>query len=298
MKKVQKRLIPTVLLGLTMIVSPFYGNSTFATVTNEVEPNGSTLEYQRIERNNHEPAQMINGNNESQKVLSGKLESSTDEDWYLVRLESGRNILSINGSTSSAMSFLVLDSSLERINEVNFQKDLTFKWGAFPHYVDIPTEGDYYVVVLNNRIGSSGEYLFTIGSPNYTVSSYEYTSPRTLTLTPTIKTIQDQYDLTNVTSVPKDAIVYQLDINGTKVNSAISESRSIKLKGSPIWTSTSTYTWMTNFSVSSPPSTINKLLRSSWEVKIDGTVTNVSKPYSLTPKIRFSYVFPILPDQY
>lgn len=117
-----------------------------------------------------------------------------------------------------------------------------------------------------------------------------------MTLTPTVKTAQDSYDLSTITSVPKEAMVYQVTINGTKVNSAMNESRSIRLNTSSLWTTTSSYTWIANYSVARPPSTINKLFRNKWDVKIDGTVSDTSKPYSLTPKIHFSYVFPVLPQ--
>lgn len=216
----------------------------------------------------------------------------------MVHLLAGQDVLSINGSTGSAMTFEVSDSpfNLDPIAHVEYQKDINFKWGAYPYYVNIPSDGDYYVKVFNNQVGSPGDYLFTIGSPNYTVSSYEYTSPRTLTLTPTIKTAQDSYDFTNISSVPQKAMVYQVTFNGTKVNSATSESRSLKLNASSIWTTTSSYTWIANFSVARPPSTVNKYFHDKWDVKIGGTVTDASKPYSLTPKVKFSYVFPVLPQ--
>ena len=128
------------------------------------------------------------------------------------------------------------------------------------------------------------------GSPNYMVDSYEYTAATPLTLTTSINTAQGTYDLRHIADVPKKAIVYQVTFGGTKVNSATSEYRRIKLAADSSWINTSSYSWIANI-----PAVQNKAFHSQWSVQLQGKVSNSTKPYSLTPKLRFSYFYPIIP---
>lgn len=60
----------------------------------------------------------------------GILENDTDEDWYLVHLLAGENVLSINGSTGSAMTFEVFNTDLIQLgDDINFVKDINFSNG-------------------------------------------------------------------------------------------------------------------------------------------------------------------------
>ncbi|OHW61210.1 hypothetical protein EUAN_24350 [Andreesenia angusta] len=133
--------------------------------------------------------------------------------------------------------------------------------------------------------------MFTIGSPNYSVSSYKHIATQSLTLTPTISSIEGIYDLRNLNFLPDKAIVYDLAIGGTKINRASSEYRSFKLDSDSLWTRTAPYTWGAKIDVSA-----NKALKNIWKIKLEGKVSDASKPFSLTPEIRFSYVYPILPN--
>lgn len=66
--------------SICFISLPFFIEEVAAAIIDEAEPNDTSVNAQLIERNNHDPAQMINGNNASQKVLVGNLSSATDED--------------------------------------------------------------------------------------------------------------------------------------------------------------------------------------------------------------------------
>ncbi|MBE1555986.1 PPC domain-containing protein [Sporosarcina limicola] len=280
-----------VLLFTCLVAWPFLGEKASAEILNEVEPNNTPAQAQLIQRNNHDPSQMLIGNNTSQKVVAGSLESQLDEDWYKVSLPANaETVLSINGSTGMRMTVDVFDSNFTRIRSVDFQKDPSFS-GAYPYIVDIPSSGDYYVKVFN-PIGITQGYLFTIGSPNYSLDTYYHKAWKSLTLTPTIKSVQDSYNFTNILSVPKNAVVYRVSLGGVTVNSAISQYRKIKLSSDSSWTNTAMYTWHASIPVQN-----NKLFHSTWNFSVEGTVINSSKPFSLTPDIGFSYVYPILPQQ-
>lgn len=228
-----------------------------ATVIDEVEPNNISNEAQQIERNNHNPSQTIVGNNTSQKVLVGNVEDSNDVDWYKVNLPANlETILAIN-PTLGVLKFEVYDEYFNRIFNEEVSKDPNFL-GAKPHYVQIQSEGTYYVKV-SNAAGASGEYRFTIGSPNYSVASYQYKAVNPLTLTTTIKIATDTYNLSHITEVPEKAVVYKVTFDGTKVNSATSETRKLKLQSDSSWISTASYTWVANVPISSDPSSsLNK----------------------------------------
>ncbi|WP_146553194.1 hypothetical protein [Rummeliibacillus sp. SL167] len=260
-----------------------------------MEPNNISNEAQQIERNNHNPSQTIVGNNTSQKVLVGNVEDSNDVDWYKVNLPANlETILAIN-PTLGVLKFEVHDEYFNRIFNEEVSKDPNFL-GAKPHYVQIQSEGTYYVKV-SNAAGASGEYRFTIGSPNYSVASYQYKAVNPLTLTTTIKIATDTYNLSHITEVPEKAVVYKVTFDGTKVNSATSETRKLKLQSDSSWISTASYTWVANVPISSDPSSsLNKKFHSIWSVQLGGNVSSINKTYSLTPKITFSYYYPVLPQ--
>lgn len=276
-------------LFVLFISLPFFIEEVAAAIIDEAEPNDTSVNAQLIERNNHDPAQMINGNNASQKVLVGNLSSATDEDQYQVYLPANpETYLSINGQTGPIFKFEIFDATLGQIFEEDYSKDPSFI-GAFPYEFNVSTAGIYYVKV-SSVFGTGGDYRFTVGSPNYMVDSYEYTAATPLTLTTSINTAQGTYDLRHIADVPKKAIVYQVTFGGTKVNSATSEYRRIKLAADSSWINTSSYSWIANI-----PAVQNKAFHSQWSVQLQGKVSNSTKPYSLTPKLRFSYFYPIIP---
>lgn len=263
-----------------------FSSTTFAATVSEIEPNDTSTQAQTVERNNPHPELVISGNQTGQYVAKGTISDTSDTDWYKVYLPANsQTVLSLNGKSGNKFEVFSQDFSL--LKQVNFLKDPNFI-GAFPHYVSIPSSGYYYVKVSTYAAG--GSYLFTIGEPNYTVSSYTYTASNPLTLTSSITSVEGKYNLRNITSVPEKAIVYEVSIYGTKSGSVSSESRKIKLNRDYSWFTTSPYSWNVKIPVSA-----NKLLRSEWDVKLEGSVYSSSKPYTLIPEIRFTYVYPILP---
>lgn len=277
----------SILVFVLLVSFPFFDEKVSAALDYEVEPNNNSNEAQHIERNAHNPTQLIDGDTTSQKVLSGQLENNLDEDWYKVTLpKDSETVLSINGSR---MSVEVYDSNFSRIFKEDYQRDPSFLLGAYPYWLDIPEGGDYYVRV-HNLIGTDGGYRFTIGSPNYSVDSYEYKAPRTLNLTRSIRVAQDRYDLRNIKDVPKEAVVYKVILGGKKVNSARSEYRRIKPSTDYGWTTAYPYSWISDISVLR-----EHKFHNIWDFELGGKVSRENRPYSLTPRITFSYVYPVLP---
>lgn len=282
------RKIYATILGLCFVF--LFSTTAFAATINETEVNDSASTAQLIQANNEDPSKIISGNYDGQNVVVGNITSTTDEDWYKVYLPANsRTILGINSSALSGSSFFdVYDENLNLIRKVDYVSSSAY-FGATPFYVNIPTAGYYYVKVSSTLL--TGEYRFYIGGPDYALNSYTYNATSPVTLTPTIKTVQATYDLSNITSIPSNAIVYYVSLQGTKVNSATNQYRSIKIEGDSSWISTSSYTYVANVPVIS-----NKTLRNRWTFKLDGTVSTSTGYFNLTPQIKFSYIYPVLPQ--
>ncbi|MBE6049349.1 MAG: hypothetical protein E7214_01465 [Clostridium sp.] len=260
-----------------------------ATRIKEVESNNTVNEAQLITRNNVNPSTVITAKYEGQNVVEGNVADSSDVDWYKVYLPADNNtIFAINSTSLSYDSNIeILDENLNIVSAFKHIQD-TKKLGATPYKVKISKEGYYYVKI--SSIVRGGNYLFTIGGPNYTVDSYTYKSANTLTITPKETSDTMSFDLTRNSNIPDGAVVYEVKLGGSKKNSALSETRSLKLSSERNWTRTSSYVFNAKFPVIS-----NTLLKSRWDVKLEGSVSKYTKYYSVTPEIRFLYVYPELP---
>lgn len=208
--------IYTIILSMCFIL--LCSTTSFASTINEIEPNNSANEAQTIYRNNENPAQIVNGDYSGQYVTVGTLTDSTDKDWYKVYLPADRNtILGINSTALNGTgTFSIYNENLNLISQISHQKDPSII-GTTPYYINIPTAGYYYVEVSSTLNG--GSYRFHIGGPDYTVDNYTYTAPSAVTLTPTISSVQATYNLSNIASIPDNAIVYYVSfINYTPLN--------------------------------------------------------------------------------
>ncbi|WP_446896970.1 hypothetical protein ACSVC9_08005 [Clostridium sp. LBM24168] len=274
---------------LSLCFVALFATTSFAASANEIEPNNSYNQAQLIQRNNENPAEIVNGNYQGQYVAIGSLSDSTDEDWYKVYLPAdSKTILGINSSKLSNVGYFdIYDQNLNHITNVNHVQDPSY-FGPTPYRINIPTAGYYYIKVHSDLIG--GDYRFYIGGPDYSVDNYTYNAASALTLTPTINSAQASYDLTNVSSIPDDAIVYNLALGGTRTNHATDEERSIKIAGDSSWILTPDYTFTTDVPVLN-----NKLLKNVWTFKLDGNVSKYTGTYKLLPEITFHYVYPVLP---
>lgn len=278
-------------IGIFVLISCFtllFSSVVFATTTfNEVEPNNSSNEAQIIQKNNGDPAKFVTGNTEGQSNTIGNISDIQDNDWYKVYLPvNSTTVLTVNSpSLSGTGVFDVYDENLNIVSKISHNN-----MGITPYYINISTAGYYYVRVSSSLL--VGDYLFTIGDPCYNVNYYVYKAPSACIITPTIKSVQATYDLRNLTTIPNEAIVYKVSISGAKINSASSQYRSIKLESDSSWTSTAMYSYGADIPVIS-----HKLLKSRWMFKLDGNVSSsLYTNFSLIPEIRFSYVYPQLPQ--
>ncbi|MFL0198245.1 hypothetical protein ACJDU8_22170 [Clostridium sp. WILCCON 0269] len=174
------------------------------------------------------------------------------------------------------------------IKAISYQKDSSII-GPTPYYIDIPTSGYYYVKVSSPLNG--GGYRFYIGGPDYTLGNYTYTASSAVTLTPTVNSVQATYNLSNISSIPNNAIVYYVSIQGTQTNIATNQYRSLKIAGDSSWITTSMYTYVADVPVAS-----NKILKNQWVFKLDGKVSTSTGYFKLIPQITFDYIYPVLPQ--
>ncbi|MCH4200135.1 MAG: hypothetical protein LKF87_10210 [Clostridium tyrobutyricum] len=275
---------------LSLFFTLLFAAPSFAASVNETEPNNSSSEAQLIQRNNEDPSKVVNGNRNGQYVAVGTFSDSNDEDWYKVYLPaSDKTILGINTSKISVASdFDIYDENLNLVKSISYVKDPSYL-GPTPYYIDIPNTGYYYIRVHSNA--SSGEYRFYIGGPDYSVDTYTYNATNALTITPTITSVQTTYDFSNIDSIPTEAIVYHVTLDGTRTNFPSSEERSIKLASDSSWITTPEYTYDTDVPVSS-----SKHLKNPWIFKLDGSVSKYTGSYKLVPQITFRYIYPVLPN--
>ncbi|OHW61211.1 hypothetical protein EUAN_24360 [Andreesenia angusta] len=109
--KIKKYLAVLSICFLSLIT--LSANSSYADAMTETEPNNTINEAEVIERNNHNPAEFIKGNNSSQRVVSGTIDEA-DQDWYKVYLPKDSNtILSVNSKVYPI--FEIYDEDLNTI---------------------------------------------------------------------------------------------------------------------------------------------------------------------------------------
>lgn len=214
-----------------------------ATEQNEVEPNNSPEQAQSIQKNHSNPSAIVNGDYTGQFATLGNINSKDDVDWYKVYLSAdSKNILTVNSRELSGSGiFEIYDENLNLVLKVEHNQKMEM-FSLSPYYISIQKSGYYYVKVSTASL--VGNYRFTIGDPNYKLDRYTYTASRPCTLTSSIKSVQATYDLSNIASIPNNAIVYEVSIGGTEVNRTSDEYRSIKLENSNRWIPTTMYSYV------------------------------------------------------
>ncbi|APQ96854.1 hypothetical protein [Clostridium botulinum] len=281
--------INTLFMSLCFIL--FFSTAVAAagTVLDEVEPNNSPEQAQMMEKNNPNPSGVAKGDYTGQFVAAGKISDKSDEDWYKILLSENDNILLTvySAQLNDTGIFDIYDENMNIIRSIKHHQDV-MAFGESAYKVAIPKTGIYYIKVTSPL--RSGEYRFSIGGPNYKLGDYTYKAKNPCTLTPNKKSVQVTYDLSNVSSIPDEAIVRYISISGRKENRATSEYRSIKLESDRNWTPTAMYNYYADIPVIS-----NKILKNRWMFKLDGNVSKYTEYYSLTPEITFKYIYPVLP---
>lgn len=282
-----KKLSATIFTLLVLFTSTVTAQAA-TNVTNEIENNDTVATAQEIQRNNSTAATTLDASYDGQHFLVGSLSSSDDVDWYKVSLPAGKQILTINSSDlSSTGIWSIFNSDGDLIYSTVHTKS-TKDYGVTPYTVNIPSLGYYYVKVYTTS-SISGNYRFSIGTPNYSLNSVTYNAYSSLNLTSSKTSDQATYNLKNL-NVPDNAVAYRVSIGGSKTNSASNQSRYIKLASDSSWYSSSSYSYIANLPVS-----LNKYVKNNWMVKVTGNVSR-NKTFTLTPQLYISYVYAITPN--
>ena len=285
-----KKLITT-LCTLSLLIAPTVTAFAASTSIYETESNDSIATAQEVSRNIVTAANTVYSRYDGQNVVKGSLSSSTDVDWYKVYLPEGKQTLSINSTAlSSSGIWNIYDSDGNLIDAIHHTQNSSKYPGATPYTVTIPSSNLYYIEVTSGSSNSSGSYLFTIGNPNYSVDGVSYTASSPLKLTTTTSSTQGTYDL-NSLNVPDNAIAYAVSIEGSTTNNATNQSRNIKASSDSSWITTSAYTYNADIPVIN-----NKYVKDKWTVNLTGNVSKYSNPFTLYPKLHFSYVYAIVPN--
>lgn len=285
-----KKLITT-LFTLSLLITPTVNAFAAGTTTAEVESNNSVATAQTINRNLVTAATTIDASYDGQNVVKGSLSSGTDVDWYKVYLPAGTQILSINSTAlSSDGIWNIYSTDGDLIDRVYHTQNSSKYFGATPYKITIPSSAFYYIKVASSSANISGDYLFSIGNPNYNVNSVSYTAPSSLTLTTSTTSAQATYNLGSL-NVPNNAIAYKVNISGSKTNNASNQYRYIKAYKDSSWIRSASYTYDANIPVMN-----NDYVKDNWMVKVTGNVSSSSRPFTLYPNLYFSYVYAVVPD--
>lgn len=269
-------------LSLTLL----FTSMCFADSTYEIEPNNSFYTAQEIRANNHDPAGLVNYDYSSQSFVRGHL-NRMESDFFKVHLPANnQTVLAIK--SRSYPSFKIYDSNYKLIVSEIAHMEQNGYYDGRPYYVNIPADGDYYVKVFNRL--QSGEYSFSIGTPNYTFGDYKYITHERLTVTANQGLAQSTYDFRNLYSVPMGAIVYEVTISGENMGMITDEIRGLKSASQSEWACASSTPWQIKVPVSP-----KGLLRNVWAFKLEGKVNDMFSEYTLSPTLEFKYVYPILP---
>jgi len=267
----------TLTVAIVLILSTFFSMSALAVV---ITPNGYNTTFataQEIQRNQTTPESRLAIDLSKEQVVVGTLPTLGAEHWYKVYLPANPlTVLSVNTYSATVD---VYDASLNTLYSGFFVKD--FVEGIAAVYVEILTAGWYYIKVYSGL----GEYRMTIGNPNYNLDTLTFPAS-TLTLGPGITSAETSIDLTSTAGLPRDAIVYQVLLEGTRSGTVSNEKRSVK------------YANETNFMQGNivftvaVPTLQNKMLANNWTIKWEGTA---SATRTLAPAVRFRVIYPVLP---
>lgn len=271
---VLKRIMKSFLaIGIMVLFFCITGNTVRAASTNEVEPNDTIATAQAISANNETAAGAVNGSYSGQQVINGYT-SNTDEDWFVVYLNSGVKYLTCNGNT---FDYEVRNSSGGTVRIGTYTKT---GFGPTAYSLNIPSDG-YYYVKIRGVVSTSQSYLFLIGSPTYSVSSSVINcSEGSISMTSGGGS-QTGHFYGNSISFPEDAIVYAVKMNGVRTTSVSSIQLSNASSGNSI--NLNTYTWDKSGLVG-----LGMPAEATWTA-----IFGYNKVTTFTPALRVDYVYPV-----
>lgn len=240
---------------------------------NEIEPNNTKEEAQLIKANNQKPSDLPSEIFSAQ-IINGTI-TSEDQDWYKVYLTAGTNYMSCNGNP---YNFRIENEDGSYSLERRYTKSRS---GVTPYRLTIPESG-YYYVKITGMTSTSSSYLFTIGGPTYDLGKIEVSSQEgSITMRSGSRTETANFRLANNNTIPRDAIVYLIRMDGLTTTSAKGVSVSNN-QGNTI--SLQQYVWQKN-----GLATLNMEARDNWRATF-----TYHKNTTFTPTLVIRYVYPVI----
>lgn len=262
------------MLTITFCITGFASIQAFADEQYETEPNDNKEIAEEIQANNEKPQDMPSGDYSNQHVTKGTT-SSSDEDWFKVLLPAGPQVMTCNDKSFAYTIYSSDDTVIASRNYIS-------NTGAQAFSLNIPSNGYYYVRV----IGFSEEdtkYLFAIGSPTYRLDVITTAAKEgSITLNETNPTRTATFDLSGNTTLPEDAIVYAIKMNGvtttaaSEINIVYDPRTSVSLQR---------YVWSKEGLAS-----LNMKAKHTWTAKF-----TYQKDITFQPQLLLRYVYPLKP---
>lgn len=265
-----KKILRTVVTSFAvMFMLAFGGITANAQTVNESEPNDTMETAETILANHETAAGCVDVSHTGQYVVKG-VTSANDPDWYRVYLDAGDQYVTCNGS---AFNFYLYDSDENCFKAMTYSKP---GLGASAYKFEVKVAGYYYVKVTGLS-DSPVSYILAVGGPTYTVDH----------CTKTMDSISfEGYDETRElqvesASMPEDAIVYTIYISGVLSTATDGVKMVASTNGTTInmLASNLTKTGLVN---------LNIPLDELWYVTF-----KYRKNVTITPKVTFSYVYPV-----
>ncbi len=247
------------------------------TTMKETEPNDSRDMAELIQANKDTAVNYVNGSLDGRFEVTGET-SETDPDWFKVYLTGGTQYMTCY---LKPFQFVIED---EAGNEV-YQNTYTFveadRRGRTGYEFHVPSAGYYYVKV-SGCSSFSTQYEFTIGNPTYYASSCEIPCTEgSISMTSSTRIKSAHFDGESMTTIPEDAIAYEVSLKGLKATSA----KSARLKNNKSGRSVELvkYSWR-----KSDLESMNMKVESMWTVDLE-----YEKAASFTPTLKIYYVYPV-----
>jgi len=234
----------------------------------ETESNDTIETAQTIKANNESATTAANQSYTGQYVVDGYT-STSDPDWYKVYLSSGTKYITCNGCS---LNWELYDSNGNYL----FDDDYTYTGSGAKAFGFTVNTADYFYVKITGVSASSRNYKLLVGSPTYKTGSYTQSMSKV-----TMKAAdgESKVNLSNISSIPNDAIACAFRINNVASNKIKSATVSVSGKSFSLFS--------TNLSKSGIAS--SKIKAKSLWVATFKYKTNCT----LTPKITVTYVYPL-----
>lgn len=273
---VSKRLIK--ILAACMMAVSFLGAAginVHAEVVKETEPNDTKETAGLIKANNETAKGAADGTYSGQYTVEGYT-SKTDSDWYKVFLKAGDQYMTCNGNS---YDYVIEDASGNILLQDAYID--TGILGPTAYHFTVQEDG-YHYVKITGRVSGSESYLFSIGSPIYSVAICEIPCKEgVINMTSSDKVKSVHFDGEAFATLPEEAIAYKVKLSGIKNIAIKSAILTNEKSGKSI--SLTTFMWDKDKLAS-----MNMSVASMWTASLE-----YFKETSFTPVLRIHYAYPV-----